>query len=67
MIPDWEPAWSSMSEEDAILGRMLPQMEAIREALRTAGDVLRASEVDAWFRTHAAAIRRVRDLLEPPF
>ena len=50
--------------EEETLARLIVQMERLRAAAAATGDVLQASEVAAWFKEHAATIRRIRDLTE---
>lgn len=63
----WAPDLDSLSPEERDLAEVLPRMDRIRAEVKKTGDLVKAAEVDAWFRQHAPAIRRIRNVLEEPF
>lgn len=63
----WSPDLSAFTPEERALAEVMLRMDRIRVALKKADDLVRLAEVDLWFRTHAKALRPLRDKLEPPF
>lgn len=63
----WTPDLASFTPEEKALAEVMLRMDRIRTALKKAGDLVKLAEVDLWFRTHAKALRPIRDKLEPPF
>lgn len=55
---------ADLTYEERRLALSIDAMEKIRALAVSEHDLVKVAEVDAWFKTHAAAIRRVRDLVE---
>ncbi len=53
-----------LTPEERKLAAALEAMEKTRAYARTAGDWIKLSEVDGWFKEHAGVVRALRDKLE---
>lgn len=51
---------ADLDPEEQAFATLIASMEEVRRHAKAVGDVLKASEVDAWFRQHAVVIRAIR-------
>lgn len=53
-----------LTSEEHRLALSIDAMDKLRALAVSEGDILRTAQIDAWFKEHAAAVRRVRDKIE---